>query len=107
MAVFASHVYAQEEMSPAARVLDEEVKTGNSQAILDAGDSGNKSLIPYLKALDARSKALWAKIALAKLGDEAALRDILSEVNSTDEHIRQTGMDKLVRVGKAGLSVSI
>jgi hypothetical protein len=99
MAVLALQVYTQDEMSPAARALDEEVKTGNSQAILDAGDSGDKSLIPYLKALYARSKAPSAKIALAKLGDEAALRDILSEANSTDENIRQTGMDKLVTVG--------
>ncbi len=89
----------QEELSDSARTLSKRIKTEGSKAILDAGDSGDKSLIPYLKKLASDSKEPWAQIALAKLGEEKYINQILVEVDSPDELVRTNGLEKLVRVG--------
>lgn len=96
--LFATNLYSQE-LSDSAKILREQVKVRNTQAILEAGDSGDKSLIPFLRSLDTKSTAPWAKIALAKLGDDKAIREILTNVDSRDSEVRSPGMDSLVRVG--------
>lgn len=41
----------KEEMSDSARMLAERIKVEGNQSILDAGELGDKSLVPYLRTL--------------------------------------------------------
>ncbi len=87
------------EMSDSSISLAEKIKTEGGQAILDAGDTGDQTLIPYLRSIAKNSKTPWAQIALAKLGDKAELDKILKEFDAdlTDESFTSIkfGMHKL------------
>ena len=86
------------QLSDSAKALAEKVKEGNNQSILDAGRSGDSTLIPYLKTLTSRGTP-WAQMALAKLGEAEYLNQILSEVDAEDPGKQDRGMEKLLYVG--------
>lgn len=87
-----------EKMSDSAKALAEKVKEGDNQSILKAGNSGDKTLIPYLKALASKGSP-WAQMALAKLGEREYLDQILVEVDADSPDIQSRGIRKLAYVG--------
>lgn len=86
------------QMSDSAKALAARVKEGDNQSILDAGMSGDKSLIPYLRTLTSKGTP-WAQMALAKLGEVEYLNQILAEVDAADPAIQDRAMEKLTYVG--------
>ena len=87
-----------EEMPNSAKVLAEKVKAGDDKSILEAGSSGDKTLVPYLKTLAAKDSP-WAYMALAKLGETEYLNQILTEVDAENPSIQDRAMEKLSYVG--------
>jgi HEAT repeat protein len=91
------------ELSPSAKQLKAVVKEGNYDAILAAGKSNDRTLIPYLKTLASKSgskslensAAFKAHVALAELGDEEAIGEILAEVDASDPYMQDSAMKKL------------
>lgn len=87
--------------------LKSKVETGDYDAVREAGDSGDITLIPYLKHLasdvkqrsNANSTAFQAHIALAKLGDKKALQEILTEVDAENPEVQDRAMQKLSLIG--------
>ncbi len=107
LAVFVGNTSAQTEES-STEILKSKVQTGDYLAIEKAGDSNDFTLIPYLKQLasnvkarsNSNSSAFQAHIALAKLGDKEAIREILAEVDAVDNPDTQdNAMKKLASVG--------
>jgi hypothetical protein len=103
-----SAVYAQEqELSWTAKRLKEQVKNGEYKVILEAADTSDITLIPYLKQLTSNSEgrknhnhpSFYAHVALAKLGDDEAIQQILAEVDNKSPAIQSSGMHKLSLVG--------
>ena len=96
-----------QELSATAKHLESKVTEGNYDAILEAGNSGDLSLIPYLKKLASNTKArnnsnapaFQAHIALAMLGDNEALQQILADIDANDPDVQDNGMKKLSIVG--------
>lgn len=90
-----------------SKYLESRVKTGDYDAIAEAGKSGDLTLIPYLKQLSsnviARTKSntpeFQAHIALVKLGDNGALQQILTEVDSENFAIQDNAIKKLSLIG--------
>jgi hypothetical protein len=79
------------------------------KAILEAGRSGDKSFIPYLKTLASRETdrdydtALhtiksYAQIALATLGDQEYLNKIVKEIDGEDIFLQDAAMERLAMV---------
>jgi hypothetical protein len=106
--VFVIGVNAQEqELSWTAKRLKEQVEQSNIKAILESADSGDVTLIPYLKQLSSNLEgrnnqnhsAFYAHIALAKLGDDEAIQQILAEIDDESPRIQSNGMYKLSLVG--------
>lgn len=81
-----------------AKTLAEKIKTHGNQSILDAGRTGDRKFVPYLKTLKG-TRAQWAQMALAKLGEVNYLNQILEEVDSPNPEIQDRAMAKLVYVG--------
>ena len=83
-------------------VTDESLK-----AILDAGDSANPAIIPYLKQLalqtdsDLLVKSIpsYAQIALAKLGEESYLLPIVKKLDDPDIFVQDVSIQRLSLVG--------
>ena len=100
--LFASNVniaFSQiKEMSDSAKALAEKVREGDNQSVLNAGKSEDKTLIPYLKTLASKGSP-WAQMALAKLGENEYLNQILAEVDAEDPNIQDRAMEKLSYVG--------
>lgn len=96
-----------QELSETAKYLESRVKKGDYGAIAEAGDSGDLSLIPYLKKLtssiearnNSSSSAFQAHIALAKLGDKDALQQILADIDANEPDVQDKAMKKLSIVG--------
>lgn len=108
LVVLTGNGFAQTEEPPtAAQILKSKVESGDSDAIEKAGNSNDLTLIPYLRQLasdikrrsNSNSSAFRAHIALAKLGDKKALREILSEVDAENPDIQDNAMKKLASVG--------
>lgn len=108
LVLLSSNVLAQtEELSATAKYLKSQVETGDYNAILKAGDSGDLTLIPYLKQLasnmkgrsNSNSSAYEAHIALAKLGDNEALQQILAGIDAENPDVQDKAMKKLSLVG--------
>lgn len=78
--------------------LSTSIKEGNYQPILDAGSSGDRSLIPFLRSIADESKP-WVQMALAKLGEKEFFDQILTEVDSEDPNVQDRGMVKLQYIG--------
>lgn len=103
-----ANVNAQEqELSWTAKRLKEQVDLSNNKAILEAAKTGDVTLLPYLKQLSSRLEsrsnsnhaAFYAHVALAKLGDVEAIKQILEEINNESSRIQGNGMYKLKLVG--------
>ena len=96
-----------EELSMTAKYLESQVAEGNYKAISQAADLGDLTLIPYLKQLTRNVKArinpnsasFQAHIALAKLGNTEALREIINEVDDKDFAIQDVALTKLSLIG--------
>lgn len=95
-------------MSETANALKVKVDQGKSGVILEAVNSGDKSLIPYLKLLasDSRARsrngsaAFEAHVGLAILGDDEAFAQILEEVGKKDSHrVLASAHAKLALIG--------
>ena len=94
-------------LSESAKELKSKVEDGNYDAILEAGNSDDKSLIPYLKSMTLNSKDKWneasrafkAQIALAKLGDQDAFNEILAETDAPEPYVQDSALKKLSLVG--------
>lgn len=108
LVLWSSNVLAQtEELSPTAKYLKSRVEAGDYDAILEAGNSGDLTLIPYLKQLvsnakarsNSNSSAYEAHIALAKLGGNDALQQILAEIDAENPDVQDNAMKKLSLVG--------
>lgn len=104
---FATSNFSQEcRESNKSDLLAEDIKVGKFESILVAGDSNDKCLIPYLRTLSSKNTGVgrYAQIALAKLGDEKAVKDILDEVdfelaNEKSTESKFQGIEKLSMVG--------
>jgi hypothetical protein len=108
LTVFVNAVWAQEqELSWTAKQLKKQVEQRNIKAILEAADTGDITLIPYLKQLSSdlegrnnqNHPSFYAHVALAKLGDDEAIQQILAEVDDESTRIQSGGMHKLSLVG--------
>lgn len=106
--IFVSGVNAQEqELSWTAKRLKNQVKEGDFKAILEAADTGDITLIPYLKQLSSNLEgrknfnhpSFFSHVALAKLGDDEAIKQILAEVDNDSPAIQDNGMRKLSLIG--------
>lgn len=106
--IFVIGVNAQEqELSWTAKRLKVQVEKGDIKSVLEASDSGDVTLIPYLKQLSSNLEgrnnqnhsAFYAHIALAKLGDDEAIQQILAEVDNDSPAVQSNGMNKLSLVG--------
>lgn len=81
--------------------LIEQIEHGNHNAILELGNTGDKTIIPYLQKLlqhpnkNFGSIASNTQMALAKLGDEKQLDEILSELNSDTPKVQDDAIKKL------------
>ncbi len=101
-------VNAQEQgLSWSAKLLKEQVEQGNNNAILEAVQTGEINLLPYLKQLSSKLEnrsnfnhaAFFAHVALAKLGDENAVKQILEEIDNDSSKIQDSAIHKLSLVG--------
>jgi hypothetical protein len=106
-------LFAQETDSK-AKQLEAKLNSGSItaetyKAILEAGKSGDKSFIPYLKTLASRETTTdydtalhtiksYAQIALATLGDEEYLNKIVKEVDGENIFLQNTAMERLAMV---------
>jgi len=106
--LYAPDVKSQEvQPSEAAQHLREAVKHNDHRAILEAGDTGDPTLIPYLRRLASDAEArnnynrpsYYAHVALAKLGDKDAINQILSDVDNESSAIQDRGINKLGLLG--------
>lgn len=96
-----------QELSETAKLLKEQVEQGNRKAISEAADTGDVTLIPYLTELTSKIEnrsnpnhpAFYAHVALAKLGNDEALRQILEEVDNESPTVQSNAMQKLSMVG--------
>lgn len=96
-----------QDLSPMAKHLKQLVEEGNTGAILEAAATGDVTLIPYLKQLcddvkqrsNFNHRAFFAHIALAKLGDAEAVREIMAEVDSESPAVQDSAMRKLSLIG--------
>jgi HEAT repeat protein len=83
------------------------VKDDSLRLIIEAGESGDKSVIPYLEKLASQpserlvlhSIESYAQVALAKLGSESHLTLILRQVDDENIFVQDVGMKKLAMVG--------
>jgi len=97
------------QVAPSSATLREkirEIEKGERQAILDLGKMADRSAIPYLQRLRQNedggqfgSISISAQMALAKLGDEKEMGQILSEANSDDPRLQERAVSKLAYVG--------
>jgi hypothetical protein len=93
---FSQSVISQiENSTDTTKTLIEKIKTEGQKAILDAGKSGDKSLVPYLKTL---VNSASAQMALAKLGEDEYLNQILLETESSEINIQNFAIRKLAYV---------
>jgi HEAT repeat protein len=106
-------LFAQETDSK-AKQLEAKLNSGSItsetyKAILEAGKSGDKSFIPYLKTLASRETTTdydtalhtiksYAQIALATLGDEEYLNKFIRDVDSENIFLQDLAMHKLAMV---------
>jgi len=90
---------AQGKMSDSAKALAERVRVGDYQSVLDAGGTGDTSLIPYLKVLASQGKSPWPQMALAKLGEKDYVDEIFAEVDNADPMVQDRAIEKLVYLG--------
>lgn len=88
-----------------AEMIDQ-VKEGNTPAILQMGKRGDKSAVPFLRTLVQQpnknfdSVAANAQMALAKLGEEEQLNEILREAEGDDLAVQYIAISrKLPYVG--------
>ncbi len=95
------------EKSESAMALKAKVDEQKEGVILEAVKTGDRSLTPYLKQLasnetqrsNQNSYAFQAHAALAKLGDENALQEILDELKSDNLRVKGSAIAKLALVG--------
>jgi len=101
-------VNAQEQgLSWTAIHLKEQVEQSNHKAILVAAETGDLTLLPYLEQLSSKFEsrsnlnhaAYYAHVALAKLGDEEATKQILEEIASESSRVQSNAIRKLSLVG--------
>jgi HEAT repeat protein len=106
LVVIVCGVYAQE-LSWSAKRLREQVEDGNKKAILEAAEKGDVTLIPYLKQLSSNlgsrsnfnHSAFYSHAALAKLGDEDAIKEIFLDIDDESSRIQDSAIRKLSLVG--------
>ncbi len=91
--------------------LREKLKRGETrealEAILEAGKSGDKAFVPYLKELASRpdfgpsiyTLPSYAQMALAKLGEEPYLSAIIKDLDSTNIFAQDRAIERLGKVG--------
>jgi hypothetical protein len=112
--VMSSFVLFAQSNDTKAKQLEAKLNSGSItaetyKAILDAGNSGDRSFIPFLKTLASRETTAdydaalhtiksYAQIALASLGDEEYLNKIVREVDSKDIFLQDTAMERLAMV---------
>ena len=102
-----SNLAQAEQSSPTAEALRSRVKSGDVEAIIAAGRTKDPTLVPYLEKLAAKTKqranensvAFNAHVALALIGDDKSLREILEETDAPDPAIQDSAMKKLSIVG--------
>lgn len=93
--------------SLAAEELYLKVNTGDTDSILKAAETGDKSLIPYFKLLadnkSARSHpdsaSFYAHIALVKFNDEVAFNEINEELKDSNPFVQDGAIKKLAVAG--------
>ena len=91
--------------------LEEKLNNGTTsdalESILEAGKSGNKTFIPYLKKLalqpadsiNIHTISSYAQIALAGLGEKAYLSAIIGDVDNENIFLQNVAIQKLALVG--------
>ncbi len=97
------------DVSESAKALKKKVEQGDRKPILEAGGTGDRTLIPYLKLLAADDKlasrnatgseAFYAHAALGKLGDKEALKQIFEGVDALNPAAQDASMHKLALIG--------
>ena len=90
-------------MSDSAKELAQKIKTGDYESIREMGNSGDDTIIPYLKTLTSK-ESKWivndnAQMALAKLGEKEYLNQILAEVDAESPDVQDKAMKKLSYIG--------
>jgi len=93
--------------SASAKALKAKVDAQESDVILEAAKTGDKSLIPYLKLLATGefkrtiegSAAFEAHVALVKLGEEEASTEIFAELDSESPRVQNAAIAKFALVG--------
>ena len=85
-------------VSEASRELNIKVNKGNEAAILDAGKTGDMSLVPLLEAL-AKQGLANAEVALVSLGKDEYLTRILNQTKQgKDIKVRYSAVRKLALI---------
>lgn len=85
-------------ISEAARELSIKVKKGNEAAILDAGRTGDMSLVPLLEVL-AKQGVANAEVALVSLGKDDYLTRILNQTKQGENiKVRYSAVRKLTLI---------
>ena len=84
--------------SDSAKILAEKIKTEGRQAILNAGTSQDKTIIPYLKTLALKDDYSAIQMALAKLGETEYLNQIILETESPNISDQNFAIRKLAYV---------
>jgi hypothetical protein len=85
--------------------LIQKILAGDEQAILELGNLGDKSAVPFLQTLLGRpnksygSAACYAQMALAKLGEKQQQDEIVNELSSEDPSLQDDAFRKLAYVG--------
>lgn len=74
--------------SASAKTLSERVNSGDTKAILEAGKTGDQTIVPYLKKLakgkNGRKSSLYAEVALVQLGEAEYLIKIIAETTKVE-----------------------
>lgn len=87
--------------------IDKSITTESLNSILEAGKSGDKSFVPYLKKLASQKDSKfvldtvssYAQIALARLGEEDYLSAIVKDVDNENIFLQDIAIRKLAYIG--------
>ena len=92
--------------SESAKRLKLLVDSGNSKSILEASETRDQSLLPYLRIIasneDQRTRresaAFYAHIALARFEESGIFDEILREIDSDNNAVQDAGISKLTLI---------